>query len=613
MSISNLLTDFKLFCKIINYNLLSLISFEIVFKLASFLIFTPLFLHLFDFTMYLTGFSYLTLENVLFFIFNPITLALLLCLVFLMLSLTMFDITTVIIILDASAAQHKISTLSAIKLSLKKCLSIFHLQNLPLAFFVLFLIPFLNFGITSSFITSIKIPEFILDFIMHNPFLLSCSVILVIFLIILLLKWLYSLHFFILENLPFREARKRSTELSHNHLFQNLLTLLLLQFSAFIVYSGFLALGIFCIIRLEKIFNDILILKSITTTTIWIFVVISTLFIILMAVPISYSGISVMYYSLRKQDRQTIKHFPIITASPHPKLYSLLKSSIFICFILAFIGGSILNYGIYKGNFNFNIVYFRTAEITAHRGSSLEYPENTMLAFIAAKDAGADWIELDVQQTADQEIIVLHDYNLKRVTGLNKPTWEVTYNEIKNLDAGSFLDPNFSNARIPLLKEIVKWAKNNNIKLNIELKPTGHETNFEQQVVDIILAEDYEKYTVITSQVYHTLQNVKTYRPTIKTVYVMSIAYGNILALKYADGFSIETINITSKMVNKIHEAGKDIYAWTVNSTENIEHMINLGVDNIITDNVTLAKELVYSSKTTSLINQYANFVDNLH
>ena len=94
---------------------------------------------------------------------------------------------------------------------------------------------------------------------------------------------------------------------------------------------------------------------------------------------------------------------------------------------------------------------------------------------------GADWIELDVQQSKDGQIFVMHDANFMRTAGIDCNTWELTYNKISRLDAGSFFDIKFNGEKIPLLTETIAFAKDNHIKLNIELKPTGHEEKFEKQ------------------------------------------------------------------------------------------------------------------------------------
>lgn len=141
------------------------------------------------------------------------------------------------------------------------------------------------------------------------------------------------------------------------------------------------------------------------------------------------------------------------------------------------------------------------------------------------------------------------------------------------------------------------------------MKPTGHEHEFEQKVAEIIETEKFVDQCVVTSQVYDVLERMKSCDSRIRTVYVMSIAYGDINALTAADHFSIEASNVTEKLVSDVHNAGKEIYVWTVNTEESINRMIDLNVDNIITDDITLAKECIYLSKTSDVVAEYVKWL----
>ena len=597
--------------EIVKYNMSTLIGFELLFKLLSLLFFTPIFLKSFTLIMKVTGYHYITLENVIPFLLKPITIVMLILLLFIIMLYSMFDIATIIVILDSSYQKKKIKMLEAIHISLKKCRNIFHIKNVSLIFLVLFLIPFLNIGLSSSVITTIKIPEFILDFIMKNKLLLSLFLIAFLFLVIILLNWIYSLHYFILEDVSFKEAKKKSKELSKKNHIKDILTLLLIQISIACLYLLFIIIGILLILVFNKIFGHLIVLKSIASTIIWIFLALSFIFVSLLSTPISYASISVMYYLHKIKKQEKIKFIPIESKNQEVQETKKLKNIALTLGIFSIVLGSIFTYGLYKGNYNLNIEYVRTLEITAHRGASVDYPENTMSAFIGAKNLGADWIELDVQQTKDGKIIVSHDTNLQRITGINKDIIDMNYSEIKELDAGSFFDKKFKEERIPLFEDVMKWAKANNMKLNIELKPTGKEKNFEKSVIDIINKYEYENYCVLTSQVYDVLEKAKDYDKNVKTVYVMSLAVGDIILLDKADSFSVEASNINKVLVKKVHNAGKELYAWTVNTEENINKMIDYNVDNIITDNITFAKETVMKSKTSNWIKEFIKLVEN--
>ena len=92
----------------------------------------------------------------------------------------------------------------------------------------------------------------------------------------------------------------------------------------------------------------------------------------------------------------------------------------------------------------------------------------------------------------------------------------------------------------------------------------------------------------------------------------LSMAYkaATIIVAIYADNFSLEASNVTDEQVDRLHNAGKELYAWTVNTEESINNMIDMNVDNIITDNIELGKELVAKSKNSNLINEILKLFD---
>ena len=243
-------------------------------------------------------------------------------------------------------------------------------------------------------------------------------------------------------------------------------------------------------------------------------------------------------------------------------------------------------------------------EITAHRGASAFYPENTMAAFRGALEQGADWVELDVQQTSDGQIVVLHDANTRRTTGVYGNVWNMTYEQVSQLDAGRLFSPEFAGEPIPLLSEVAAFARDTGLRLNIELKPTGHETDFEQGVVDIVNEYGIADRCVITSQVYSVLERVKACDESITTVYVTSLAYGKINHLSCADHFSVQSTSVTPGLVSHVHSSGRQIYAWTVNTESGINRMIERNVDNIITDNIPMARQCVMESRYSPLMNE---------
>jgi len=584
----------KRIVELIGYNLWTLIGFEVCFKFFSFVIFTPLFLQLFRLIMRIAGYPYLTLDTIVPFFTNFITIFFVLLLLIFMTFYTMFDIATVLLILDQSKQKKRVRIRDVLPLAFSKCCRLFRIENLPFIFLILFLIPFLNIGVASSFITVKNVPEFILDFLIKNNVFLVLFLILFFFLTSLLLTWIYALPYFVFEDLNFMEAQRKSRNLSRKHHLKDIIRLWNVQLVFFLFYFFFVVFGVAFLLLFEQIFGNILFFKSILTAIVGSFFLFSFFFLSFLGVPISYAVICEMFYTHKQEKRELIQHV-LIPMKKETVVYQnkVVRFIVMILLVFFVVGSTYFTYGIYKGYLRFPFMPIKNIAITAHRGASLEFPENTMMAFHAAKDMGADWIELDVQQTKDGKIIVLHDKSLKRTTGIAKTTWNVTYDEIKDLDAGSFKKKKYHQARIPLLEEVLIWAKKNHMKINIELKPTGHEKDFEKSVIDLVKKYDFTEQCVFASQGYSVLETIKGYDSTIKTAYVMSFVYGDITSLTAADIFSIEATSITASLIKQIHSEGKQIYAWTVNAQENIQKMINLEVDNIITDNIMLAKELL--------------------
>lgn len=594
---------------LLRVNWRTMAEFEVLYKFLSLSIFTPIFWGIFNVIMKFTGYGYLTIENILPFLLNPLTLVALLLLFVCMAFYTMIDIGAIIFLLDQSYQGQKADLVQTVRYAVRNAFRVFHKKNILIVFVVLFLIPFLNIGVASGYVSSIAVPEFILDFIKGNWHLLLFFIAAVTGLGVLLLRWLYAFHYFTLERCSFREARKRSIELGRKHKIKDFVTLLGIQLGISVLFLVFAMIGIWLAVFLGGLFSKLKWFGIVSASVVWIFLAVSLLIMSALGTPVSYACIGILFYGHKEEKQERVVHGEPDEHRENEKRKKIRYMAEGILLSVSVVCCCFYLYGIYNHKVSVQIEYVRTMEVTAHRGASVSYPENTMAAFEGAKELGADWIELDVQQSRDGQIFVMHDTNFLRTAGVDRNTWEMEYDEIRQMDVGSFFDSRFQGECAPLLSDVIAYAKKNGIKLNIELKPTGHEEKFEENVAKIIEAEKFWEQCVITSQVYDVLEAVKAYDDRIHTVYVMSLAYGDINMLTAADHFSVEASSITEKLVSDVHNAGKEIYAWTVNTEESIGRMIELNVDNIITDNVTLAKECIYLSKTSDVVAEYVKWI----
>jgi glycerophosphoryl diester phosphodiesterase len=254
-------------------------------------------------------------------------------------------------------------------------------------------------------------------------------------------------------------------------------------------------------------------------------------------------------------------------------------------------------YRIVSGDVSLRFVLTVEPMVIAHRGASTKAPENTAYAFYKAMELGADGIELDIQQTADGVLVVTHDQNLKRISGWNQKISEVTYAELQDLDVGSWFQPIYQNARLMTLEEVFQLT-DGTVFLNIELKSDAVGENLEEKVADLILQYGMENRCCVTSFSYQVLKKIKACDPEIQTGFLMNHAYGDFYDLEAADVFSIRSVFITQKIVDNAHENGKEIYAWTVNTVPEMQRMLNLSVDHIITDKPELLQAQINRDST---------------
>ena len=243
-------------------------------------------------------------------------------------------------------------------------------------------------------------------------------------------------------------------------------------------------------------------------------------------------------------------------------------------------------------------------EITAHRGSSKMAPENTMAALEAAMEEMADYSEIDMQTTADGIVVVCHDLNLKRVAGVDRTLGSMTYSQLEQLDVGSHFSPEFKGERIPALREVLEACKGR-MKLNIELKNIGNDTSLPEQVAALVKEYDMEDQCVITSVKLKYLERVKDMNPDLRTGYILAAAYGNYYESGDFDFISIRSSFAGRRLVEAVHEDGKAIHVWTVNSKTEMNQMKLLGVDNIITDYPARAREILYREEATETLMEY--------
>jgi glycerophosphoryl diester phosphodiesterase len=241
-------------------------------------------------------------------------------------------------------------------------------------------------------------------------------------------------------------------------------------------------------------------------------------------------------------------------------------------------------------------------EVIAHRGGAEQWPGETIFAFEQALQLGVDVIEMDVRSTADNHLVLIHNPTLEETTNGRGAVHDHTLEQLKKLDAG-FKWTNDDgrtfpfrgkNITIPTLEEV--FTAFPNVRMNIEIKQT--EPSIVAPLAQMIREHGMTDRVLIAGFSDSALSEFRRISPEVATsasrselikfVAINSLLHGHkdipgTDAIQVLSRFSIVPV-ITQRLVRTSHSLDLPIHAWTVNRKEEMQRMISLGLDGIITD-----------------------------
>ena len=238
----------------------------------------------------------------------------------------------------------------------------------------------------------------------------------------------------------------------------------------------------------------------------------------------------------------------------------------------------------------------------AHRGACHDAPENTLAAFHLAREMGADGVELDVQVSQDGEAVVIHNFTVDATTDGQGAVRDKTLAELKELDAGAWFDARFAGQRIPTLQEVIVEV-GRQLFLNIELKTKMFgSTGLVSEVVRLIEDHNLVHRVIVSSFNPFALRQVKRLNPGISTgaLYFFDLpghlVRSLLMFLADPDALNPEKRLVTREYMAWAKERGYRVNAWTVDESAEMERLVALGVDGIITNRPDLLREVLERS-----------------
>jgi glycerophosphoryl diester phosphodiesterase len=226
--------------------------------------------------------------------------------------------------------------------------------------------------------------------------------------------------------------------------------------------------------------------------------------------------------------------------------------------------------------------------VFAHRGASKDYPENTMIAFEKALETGAEGIELDVQLSADNVPVVIHDENVKRTTNGTGFVKDMSLEKLKKLNAGSWFHPQFQSETIPTLEEVLIWIKDTPMQLNIELKNNIVDyENIEKIVYELVKKYGMEQEVIFSSFNHCSLKKLLELDSKIEIAPLQSarmIEPWNYAKEIGAKSMHIRFTSLSQKTIKGFHRENLKVRTYTVNRSFLLRQFYKWGIDVIMTD-----------------------------
>lgn len=536
----------------------------VVIRLFQILIVIPLTTLLFTSMLHLIGIQSVTEQNIWQLLKHPLVLTVVVFIVLIFLIFIYYEMGFLMLL-----AYHQQRAIPYTLKGLWKRLNqkVLHFMSFQTIFFVVYLmlvIPLISSVLPLSITQNLQIPRFIVDELLTSTkgkFLYygAITVILVVG-----LRFIFTLPFFtVYHSTSIWQAVKMSWQFSQRKLIETLSMLALIVIVHVTITATILVIIFVPLYIVERLLpGNALVVAAFTLTLAEGFLVLA--FTFLQAV---FSQILVLVsFKLTHEKpliiqnesfRKTILHWTIIIG-------------IFMYFLIS--GLNIINLE--------KTVYEPTTKIIAHRGFMEKGVENTVSSLIASAEAGADMVEIDIQQTKDGKFIVFHDASLIRLADKKESVYQMTQAELMEVTvhSGQLSDT------IPSLEQMLEKSRELNIQLLIEIKTHGYETDDMLQRLIAVL-DQYKALDVhyIQSLEMDIATQIKEMEPRLKVGVVYALNLG-ALPKTDLDFIAIEQYFVTERLIEQAKQQEKQLFVWTVNDTRGLQKYLEQNIDGIITN-----------------------------
>ncbi|TNF08412.1 MAG: hypothetical protein EP317_03165, partial [Bacillota bacterium] len=600
-----LLKPIKNVYKALSYNIKPLLLFEVLYRLIGFFVIYPLTRLIFHFSIEVSGLPFITNQILISFLLKPTTLIALFILAVIISIYIVIELTFLALLYDLGRKEEHIDFLDFLISGLKrvgKTLIRYNVFIIVPSFFFIFVIQAFHIvGIAST----INVPDYITSQIRQMPFFTYTLYVFVIISLVIFIETIFSVHLFTIDRMHFKEAYQMSRKILHHQRFKMIREFILVNFLINIILYGIYIIVILLIGAIISITRGQEYVLGFLLTVLYSTYSFIGLLASIILVPINFALISSWYYDYKEaHGLELTQEIPQKIHIRQNDLKWVVRGTIFTIIVLIILNiTTIFSLVLEPSDY---VDALQQMDIVAHRGASKDAPENTIASIALAMEQGANIIEFDVQLTSDHVIVLMHDYTLRRTTNIdtNSRLDSLTYDQIKDLDAGSWFSEDYLDEKIPTLIDVLAFI-DGQVNVFIDIKTNS-------QIMDQQLVETLELYNMIDKSVVlstnrNQLVRIKNLNPDIKTLLLISSFYGDINVLSndiFVDYYGLEQRFVVnaSAVIKTLQARGKKVYAWTVSEIPDMEKVLRYELDGMITARPYIAREVIYSYRTSRSI-----------
>ena len=586
-------------------NFWPLMAFEFIYITLETAVIYPLLMRGVQFVLDTSDLTYVTMQDLIIILQRPKALGMLFLLLLFFSLYTLWEILVIVLCLDMSYQQEKVTLISLVKGSFLHIRKLFRPSFFVLAFAVFIGNFVIEIPIVAVFLSSSEVFSQIRNFFEFNAQIGYILIAVLIPLAILFFFFMFVLPFMIVENKRTSQSLRASMRMVKQNSLSVFFTILVgyagILGILFSVYFGITTAAGYSFKGFAASDRQIPLFLDVINRAAPVFYFIFSCFF----TPAFFSLIGGIFYRNKDAKRNFDAFSDPIQLPEHN---GHLGKLVVIALLLVSIYLNITNFMSVGKTTDTPIELFQTTLVSAHRGSEWRAPENTMSAIAAAVEDMADFVEIDVQLSKDGHVVLLHDNSLLRTAGVNKLVGEMTLRELKKLDMGSWFSSDFEGEQIPTLEEVIQFVQGK-AKLNIEIKSSGIDELLIVKIAELIEQYDFYDQCVISSFSYPSLMKIKMLDERIQTGLILIMAAGNYLQVPYIDFFSLNAQFVTKGRVQQIHNNGFSIHVWSADSSRTIRRLLECGVDNLITSDPLRTKQIILSHQSNPAIMRLVEFI----